>query len=115
MAAVGSGSILVVELLMAASADVSANPDGVYLPLVQCTECRTTGWLSRLVPSSNKLSTKLDEIYNTWFAGRPESARLYASASVKRSQVEGVTQWACVSCGNLQQGKGACQACGQED
>jgi DEAD/DEAH box helicase domain-containing protein len=103
------------QVSLRSSADVSANPDGVYLPLVQCTECRTTGWLSRLVPSSNKLSTKLDEIYNTWFAGRPESARLYASASVKRSQVEGVTQWACVSCGNLQQGKGACQACGQED
>jgi len=97
------------------SGDVSANPDGIYLPLVQCTECRTTGWLSRLVPSSNKLSTKLDEIYNTWFARRPESARFYASASVKRPQVEGITQWACVSCGNLQQGNKSCQACGQED
>jgi DEAD/DEAH box helicase domain-containing protein len=97
------------------SADVPANPYGICLPLVQCTECRTTGWLSRLVPSSNKLSTKLDEIYNTWFARRPESARLYASASVKRPQVEGINQWACVACGNLQQGKNACQACGQED
>lgn len=97
------------------SADISANPDGIYLPLVQCTECRTTGWLSRLIPSSNKLSTKLDEIYNTWFARRPESARLYASASVKRPQVEGINQWACVACGNLQQSKNACQACGQEE
>ncbi len=103
------------NVTLRSSADVSANPDGVYLPLVQCTECRTTGWLSRLVPSSNKLSTKLDEIYNTWFAGRPESARLYASASVKRNQVEGINQWACVDCGNLQQNKDACQACGQED
>ena len=103
------------NVTLRSSADVSANPDGVYLPLVQCTECRTTGWLSRLVPSSNKLSTKLDEIYNTWFAGRPESVRLYASASVKRNQVEGVTQWVCVACGNLQQGKDTCQACGQED
>jgi DEAD/DEAH box helicase domain-containing protein len=97
------------------SADVSANPDGVYLPLVQCTECRTTGWLSRLVPASNKLSNKLDEIYNTWFAGRPEATRIYATASVKRAQADGIAQWACVACGNLQQGKGSCQACGQED
>jgi len=103
------------NVTLRSSADVSADPDGVYLPLVQCTECRTTGWLSRLVPSSNKLSTKLDEIYNTWFAHRPESARIYASASVRRAQVEGVTQWACVACGNLQQGNAACQACGQED
>ena len=104
-----------VNVTLLSSADVSASPDGVYLPLVQCTECRTTGWLSRMVPGSNKLSTKLDEIYNTWFAGRPESTRLYASASVKRAQVEGLTQFACVACGNLQQGKDTCQACGQED
>lgn len=97
------------------SADIPGNPEGIYLPLVQCTECRTTGWLSRLVASSNKLSNKLDEIYNTWFARRPESARLYATASVKRPQVEGINQWACVVCGNLQQGKETCQACGQED
>ena len=33
--------------------------------MVQCSQCRTTGWLSRLVQGSNKLSTQLDEIYNT--------------------------------------------------
>ncbi|MBK1683926.1 DEAD/DEAH box helicase [Rhodoferax fermentans] len=103
------------DVRLRSSADVAANPDGVYLPLIQCSECHTTGWLSRLVQGSNKLSTKLDEIYNTWFAGRPEATRLYAASSVKRPQVEGVVQHACVACGNLQQGPGTCQACGQQD
>ena len=103
------------DVRLRSSADVAANPDGVYLPMVQCSECHTTGWLSRLVQGSNKLSTKLDEIYNTWFAGRPEATRLYAAQSVKRPQVEGVLQHACVACGNLQQAPGTCQACGQQE
>ena len=103
------------DVNLRSAADVAANPDGVYLPLIQCSECHTTGWLSRLVQGSNKLSTKLDEIYNTWFSGRPEATRLYAAQSIKRPQVEGVVQHACVACGNLQQAPGACQACGQQE
>ncbi len=103
------------DVHLRSSADVAANPDGVYLPMIQCSECHTTGWLSRLVQGSNKLSTKLDEIYNTWFSGRPEATRLYAAQSVRRPQVEGLLQHACVSCGNLQQAPGACQACGQQE
>lgn len=103
------------DVRLRSSADVAANPDGVYLPMVQCSECHTTGWLSRMVQGSNRLSTKLDEIYNCWFSGRPEATRLYAAQSVKRPQVEGVIQHACVACGNLQQAPGACLACGQEE
>ena len=103
------------DVKLRSSADVPANPDGVYLPLIQCTACRTTGWLSRLVQSSSKLSTKLDEIYNTWFAARPEVTRFYAASSFKRPQVEGVLQQVCTACGNLQQnGSTACAACSEE-
>lgn len=103
------------DVVLRSAADVAANPDGVYLPMIQCSECHTTGWLSRLVQGSNKLSTKLDEIYNTWFSGRPEATRLYAAQSIKRPQVEGLVQHACVACGNLQQAPGQCQACGQQE
>jgi len=95
--------------------DLPAERDGVYLPMVQCSQCRTTGWLSRLVQGSNKLSTKLDEIYNTWFSRRPEAARLYAAASIGRPHVDGVNQYACVACGNVQQGAGACLACAHQE
>ena len=60
-----------------ADKDLKARPDGLYLPLIQCSECHTTGWLSRLAPASHKLSNRLDEIYNTWFSGRSEAVRLY--------------------------------------
>ncbi len=103
------------DVNLRSAADVAANPDGVYLPMIQCSECHTTGWLSRLVQGSSKLSTKLDEIYNTWFAGWPEVTRLYAAQSIKRPQVEELLQHACVACGNLQQAPGACQACGQQE
>ena len=95
--------------------DLPGGRDGVYLPMVQCSQCRTTGWLSRLVPGSNKLSTQLDEIYNTWFSRRPEAARLYANRSVGRPHVDGVQQHVCVACGNVQPGDGACLACGHQE
>ncbi len=103
------------QIKLRSSADVPANPDGVYLPLIQCVGCRTTGWLSRKVESSSKLSTQLDEIYNTWFSERPEAARLYAASSIRRPQVDGVVQQVCTACGTLQQtGHTACLACSQE-
>lgn len=95
--------------------DLPGERDGVYLPMVQCSQCRTTGWLSRLVQGSNKLSTQLDEIYNTWFSRRPEAARLYAARSVGRSHVDGVNQHVCVACGNVQPGDTACLACAHQE
>ena len=95
--------------------DLPSERDGVYLPMVQCSQCRTTGWLSRLVQGSNKLSTNLEEIYNTWFSRRPEAARFYAAQSIGRPQVEGVKQHVCVACGNLQQASDTCLACGHQE
>ncbi|MDN3918725.1 DEAD/DEAH box helicase [Roseateles violae] len=95
--------------------DLPGERDGVYLPMIQCNQCRTTGWLSRLVQGSSKVSTKLDEIYNTWFSRRPEATRLYAAESIQRSHVEGVTERICVACGTLQQAQDACLACGHQE
>ena len=95
--------------------DLKARPDGLYLPLIQCSECHTTGWLSRLAPASHKLSTRLDEIYNTWFSGRSEAVRLYPGAEWPRPYVAGVPQHVCCACGNLQPNPGSCQACGHDE
>lgn len=95
--------------------DLPGERDGVYLPMVQCSQCRTTGWLSRLVQGSSKLSTQLDEIYNTWFSRRPEAARLYAARSVGRPHVDGINQYACVACGNVQAGGESCLACAHQE
>ena len=47
------------EVRLRSERDLPGMRDGVYLPMVQCSQCRTTGWLSRLVPGSSKLSTQL--------------------------------------------------------
>lgn len=103
------------DVRLCSERDLPGERDGVYLPMVQCSQCRTTGWLSRLVQGSSKLSTKPDEIYNTWFSRRPEAARFYAAKSLGRPHVQGVHQYACVSCGNVQAGEGACLACAHQE
>jgi DEAD/DEAH box helicase domain-containing protein len=102
------------EVLLRSERDLPGERDGVYLPMVQCRQCRTTGWISRLVQGSNTLSTHLEEIYNTWFSRRPEATHFYAACSVGRPLAEGLHEWACVSCGNVQQGNQTCLACGHQ-
>lgn len=103
------------EVKLRSERDLPVARDGVYLPMVQCSQCRTTGWLSRLVQGTSKLSTQLDEVYNTWFSRRPEAARLYASESISRSHVDGVTERVCVACGTMQQSQEECLACGHQE
>ncbi|WP_322996266.1 DEAD/DEAH box helicase [Castellaniella sp.] len=112
---VGKLSTKHADVVLRSERDLPSQRDGVYLPMVQCSQCRTTGWISRLVQGTNKLSTKLDEIYNTWFSGRPEAARFYAAQSVGHAHVDGINQHVCVSCGNLQPGDGTCLACGNQE
>lgn len=112
---VGKLGIDPAEVKLRSERDLPSERDGVYLPMVQCSQCRTTGWLSRLVQGSNKLSTNLEEIYNTWFSRRPEAARFYAAKSIGRSQVDGIEQHVCVACGNVQQANESCLACGHQE
>lgn len=112
---VGKLSVDPQDIKFRSERDLPGERDGVYLPLVQCSQCRTTGWISRLVQGSSKLSTQLDEIYNTWFAKRPEATRLYAAASIGRSHVDGLVERVCVACGTLQQSHEECQACGHKE
>ena len=94
---------------------LGANPGGIHLPVIQCRECHTTGWLTRLVDGTHRVSTALDEIYNTWFGGRPEASRLYPDVRLQRPQVEGVRQALCTACGNLQQDARSCNGCGHRE
>ena len=98
-----------------ADSDVKREPGKLYLPLLQCAECHTTGWLSRMPSGQSKLSTDLDEIYNTWFSGQPEALRLYARAGLCRPLCDGISQRVCTQCGHLQSGPGDCAACGHSD
>jgi DEAD/DEAH box helicase domain-containing protein len=94
-----------------AGADLKANRDGLYLPLIQCAECLTTGWLGRLPAASTRLRDDLDEIYNTWFRGQLEIARFYPRR-FDQPQVEGITAYVCPTCGGVQYAPGECASCG---
>jgi DEAD/DEAH box helicase domain-containing protein len=102
-----------IELL--AESDIKKEPGTIYLPLLQCTDCNTTAWLSRMSNGQTKISTDLDEIYNTWFAGQPESLRLYALADLPNPLCDGVKQRLCTQCGHLQTGPGDCIECSNKD
>ncbi|MEI6415173.1 MAG: DEAD/DEAH box helicase, partial [Pseudomonadota bacterium] len=102
------------DLELRADSDVRREPGRLYLPLLQCTDCHTTGWLSRLASGQSRLSTDLDEIYSTWFSGQPEALRLYG-AGLARPLCDGMEQRVCAHCGHLQGGKTSCDACGEGD
>ena len=94
-----------------ADTDVKREPGKIFLPLVQCADCHTTAWLSRMSTGQNKVSTNLDEIYNTWFAGQPEILRLYAWFGLPHPLCDGIKQRLCTQCGHLQTGPGDCAEC----
>ena len=98
-----------------ADSDVKREQGKLYLPLLQCADCHTTGWLSRVPNGQSRLSADLDEIYNTWFAGQPETLRLYSLAGLSRPLCDGIAQRVCTQCGHLQSGPGECAACGHGD
>jgi len=98
-----------------ADSDVKREPGKLYLPLLQCADCHTTGWLTRKPSGQSKISSDLDEIYNTWFSGQAEAVRLYATNGLIRPLCDGVNQRVCTQCGYLQSGSGDCTACGHDD
>lgn len=104
------------QVELKASADLKSKPEGVYLPLVQCSQCHTTAWVSRLPSGRNKISDNLDEIYNAWFGASADVVRLYpGNLHTSQSPVEGVPQLLCCGCGNVQGHGEVCIACGYEE
>jgi len=100
------------EIQLRGAADLQSKPEGLHLPLVQCTQCHATGWLSRLPQHAAKVSSQLDEIYNAWFSGSADAVRLYPGVLDQRSQVEAVPAFLCGECGTLQGRDGDCPGCG---
>ena len=104
------------RVALKASADLKSRPVGVHLPLVQCSQCHTTAWVSRLPSGRSKLTDKLDEIYNAWFGGNADIVRLYpGKVQAKQSPVDGIPQLLCCGCGHLQGNGDTCSACGNEE
>jgi DEAD/DEAH box helicase domain-containing protein len=87
----------------------------LHLPLVQCTDCHCSGWLSRMPAGQSLLSRDLDLIYSSWFGSQPEIVRLYSTAGLSQPQVQGITQKLCAACGMLNFDGAQCNGCGGEE
>ncbi|MEI7773514.1 MAG: Zn-binding domain-containing protein [Verrucomicrobiota bacterium] len=95
--------------------DVRPQEGRLHLPLVQCTDCHCTGWLSRQAAGQSLLSRDLDLIYSSWFASQPEIVRLYSTKGLSQPQVQGITQILCTTCGVLNFNGSTCNSCGGEE
>lgn len=72
---------------------------GIYLPLIQCSECHTTGWLTRMGKTQNVVTRDLDQIYQGWFSRNPESLRLYPKKGLSRPLGPAHEAKLCTACG----------------
>jgi DEAD/DEAH box helicase domain-containing protein len=95
--------------------DVIRDHGRLHLPLLQCTSCNTTAWLSKLPigpgGASAKISTDLAEIYNAWFSGQMEVLRLFPIESIPNPLCQGIPHQVCAQCGQLQSGNQTCTKC----
>lgn len=94
------------------SADLKTSQMGVHLPLVQCSECHTTGWLARRPASTAKLDADLEHIYNAWFQGAADICRLYPAEALEEPRISARRVQLCGYCGALQVAAERCGACG---
>ena len=93
------------------AADLRVDAGQIFLPLVQCSECRTTGWLGRLPAGTQRLDVDLETIYNAWFRSSPDVARLYPRLGVARTDSDARAMELCGHCGALQDIPGPCATC----
>jgi DEAD/DEAH box helicase domain-containing protein len=95
--------------------DLRPQEGRLHLPLVQCTDCHCSGWLSRMPAGQSMLSRDLDLIYGSWFGSQPEIVRLYSTQGLSQPQVQGVVQRLCATCGVLNFDGTHCNSCGSEE
>ena len=97
------------------AADLKAGMEGVNVPLVQCSECHSTGWLARRPASATSIDQNLEQIYNSWFQSAPEVCRLYPATAIERPRIDARLRQLCGQCGALQEAAGRCGDCGTPD
>ncbi|HEB63904.1 MAG TPA: DEAD/DEAH box helicase [Gammaproteobacteria bacterium] len=95
--------------------DLKKDQQQLFLPLVQCSECHTTAWLTRVNEGKSQVDTDLRAIYNGFFAkDRQIKVLLPVREGEAAPSSKGQRKYVCASCGNLQLSHTQCTCCLEE-
>ena len=93
--------------------DLTPDEPAVHLPLVQCRECRVTGWGAVKRPAEPRLERDLRVFYNRFFLRDVDVAFLFPAAAPRGAR--GLDASVCGACGMVQdRGAPACAGCRSE-
>ena len=95
--------------------DPEIDKSKVYLPLVQCSDCLSSAWLTRIQSGEQRVGRDLRTIYDSFFSHREDMALLYPQGDVRENWLRGERSHVCGSCGQIQATKDRCLSCGAED
>ena len=95
------------------SDDLKADEPSVHLPLIQCRECRVTGWGAVRRPAEQRVEQDLRVFYNRFFS-RDIDVRYFFPAANSPRGVRGIDATLCDACGFVHAGRetAACAGCG---
>ena len=97
------------------SDDLKSETGELYLPIVQCIECHSTAWLTRVEEGETEIEQDLRKIYTSFFSNDKQVRLLLPLKNIKsKPSSKGVTKHLCVNCGELQSSEGACGYCHEE-
>ena len=96
------------------SDNLKADEASVHLPLIQCRECRVTGWGAVRRPAEQRVEQDLRVFYNRFFS-RDIDVRYFFPADPPPG-VRGIDALLCDACGFVHAGRGtsACAGCGSD-
>lgn len=92
------------DIELASEASVLSQQTRLRLPVIQCRQCRTTGWLSVKPPQESRVQTTLEAIYSSFFARNPDTflVRLYPHfGNDRRLMAQAQEKYLCGQCGYL--------------
>ena len=93
--------------------DVKHTHGEIYLPMVQCSECHSTGWVASKPPAQERIVSDLRLIYNSFFSRDPEAILLFPLDGEQAPiMAKGYSPLLCCACGHLQTEGELCKGCG---
>ena len=97
------------------SDDLKADEPSVHLPLIQCRECRVTGWGAVRRPAEQRVDQDLRVFYNRFFS-RDIDVKYFFPTDDPPPGVRGIDVSLCDACGFVHAGRNmsACAGCGSD-